>query len=53
MTPTPDKPLTTREKIILRLVLFTIQMLKPYDFEYQFKDTIIKIAELLNSEQEK
>lgn len=30
------EPLTIREKIVIRLVIFLIQMIKPFDYEHEF-----------------
>lgn len=38
--------LTIREKITIRLVIFLIQLLKPYQFESQFKDVLDSLKEL-------
>ncbi len=42
-----EQPLTIREKIVVRLVLFVIQMLEPYKYEHQFKEWTADIRELI------
>lgn len=39
--------LTIREKIVIRLVLFVIQMIKPYEYEHQFTRYYEEMRELL------
>ena len=39
--------LTIREKIVIRLVIFLIQLLHPYEYEHQFKEYYKEIKELI------
>jgi len=42
-----DIPLTIREKIVIRLVLFVIQMIEPYEYDHQFTNYYKEMKELL------
>ena len=44
-----EDPLTIREKIVVRLVLFVIQMLEPYQYEHQFKEWAADMRALIVS----
>lgn len=39
--------ITIREKIVIRLVLFVIQLLNPYEYEHQFKGYFNEMKELI------
>ncbi len=39
--------LTIREKIVIRFVLFVIQMIKPYEYEHQFEKYYAEMKELI------
>jgi len=39
--------LTIREKIVIRLVMFTIQLLHPYKYDHQFKEYYNEMKELI------
>jgi len=43
-----DKEISIREKIVIRLVLFLIQMIKPYEFEHQFKEYFKEMKQLID-----
>lgn len=43
-----ETPITTREKITIRLVLFLIQMIHPYEYEHQFKEYFSEMKELIS-----
>lgn len=42
-----EKEITIREKITIRLVIFLIQLLKPFEYEHQFKEFFNEIKELV------
>ena len=48
MTKKSKEPLSIREKIVIKLVMFLIQVIEPYEYEHQFSnhfkemDTLIK-----------
>ena len=50
---TPQDPLTIRERVSIHLLLLAVKLIKPYQFEHQFKDTIENIHSLLNEKEEK
>lgn len=43
-----DKAISIREKITIRLVLFLIQMIHPYEYEHQFKEYFSEMKELIS-----
>jgi hypothetical protein len=47
------KPLTIREKIVMKLVILIIQMLKPYEYEYQFKEAFRALDGLIMEKEAK
>ena len=32
-----EKPLTIREKLVIKILIVIVQMLKPYEYEHQFE----------------
>ena len=42
-----EKEITTREKIVIRLVIFLVQMLKPFEYDHQFKEFFNEVKELI------
>lgn len=52
MNQDANKNLTIREKVVIRLILFLIQVVKPYEYEYQFKEWFTEMKEQLNEESQ-
>ena len=42
-------PITTREKLVVVLVVFLIKMLKPWEYDHQFKEFWSEIKDNLAS----
>jgi len=40
-----DKPIGVREAIVIKLIMFLIKVLHPYDWEHEFTDLYKEIAE--------
>jgi len=47
MASQKQEDLTIREKIAIRLVLFLIQLIQPYEYEHQFKEYFREMKELI------
>ncbi len=47
MKPEIQAELTIREKIVIRLILFLIQMLKPYEYDHMFDKYYSEMKELI------
>lgn len=44
---TTNQELSIREKITIKLILFIIQIIKPYEYEHTVKEHIEHITELI------
>ncbi len=44
------KPISAREKVVLVLAVFLIKMLKPWEFDHQFKNFWDEIKEAIQHE---
>lgn len=40
--------ITIKEKIVIRLVIFLIQLLKPFQYEHQFKNFFNEMKDLID-----
>ncbi len=44
--------LTTKERLVVKLIMFVIKMLEPYEYEHQFKAFYEDISKEVNSKSQ-